>query len=172
MNRNLQQQLEAWVDGELPRREAGRMDTLVTRDPEARAFVENLREFRRCLREHEPAPVLPESRDFYWSRIRRGIEAETATPKPADPARHRVRWLGWLIPVGAVAAAFVIALLPGGPHPGALQSGPTRSNGPAVEGKAMVGHVVESPVPGMDSLTFYSARDSITVVWVGRVDIL
>jgi hypothetical protein len=163
MNEQLQHQLQAWIDGELDSGAARDIAQRVQHDPEARAFCDNLRAIHNLLRAHEPSPVVPETREFYWSKIRRGI---TATPevRPAAPAREPVRWswLAWFIPAAAVLVAVLLYL------PGRRQAPSPELASSAV----MVEHEIEAADVGLTSLTFYSAQDSMTVVWLGRNDSL
>jgi anti-sigma factor RsiW len=165
MNRELQEKIQAWVDGELDASEARRIADLTQSDPSALALANNLRGFRDLVRQHPPERAVDASRDFYWSRIRQGIErAETIRPARTTPktAPNPARWLAWFIPSAVVALAAVFVLRP--------ESNPV----PARESQApvLVEHVVESPLEEMNTLTFYSSNDAMTVVWVGPADIL
>ena len=159
--------LQAWVDGELDGDPAAvrEVTARVDRDAGARALAGNLRAFSRQLREAEPAPTVPESRDFFFSKIRRGIEqAERESHAQPAAATSPLRWLGWLVPVGAAALAAVLLLQPGSPVPGTLSS--------AEPAQALIDHEVETPSSDVSSLTFYAAKDSMTVVWLGRIDFM
>ena len=165
MNEQLQHRVQAWVDGELTEAEAGKVAEQVRLDPAVRALAENLRSFATVLREGEPVRPVPESRDFYWSRIREGIQrAERAADRPeARSAPSPVRWLAWLLPLGAAALAMIFFVR----SPEAYGPGGTIGSEPS-----LVGHVVETPSDEVTSLTFYSAQDSMTVVWLGKIDFL
>ena len=106
MNRQQQLEIQAWIDGELSEHEARAAAERARLDPEARALADNLRHFSRLLRDHQPARPLPESREFYWSGIRRAIEAQTPRENPAP--RRGISWLAWLVPAGAVALAAIL----------------------------------------------------------------
>lgn len=153
-------ELQTWVDGELDADHARRVEARVAADAESRTLAGNLRSFRQLVREHEPARAMPVSRDFYWSRIRREIERESATPVLEQPARRPawIPWLAWLVPAAAVVVA-------------GLFLGRDSGQAPAPPG-AMVGHRIEVPDTGMSTLTFYSAKDAVTVVWVSHVEML
>ncbi len=180
MKPEFEQRLQAWVDGELDAAAAQEVEALVARDAEARALGENLRSLSDHLRAHEPAPRCPESPEFYWSQIRRGIEAEesrsVAGHREGDPvpARGLRGWLAWLLPVGAAAAAVVMLSRP---DPGTPSGGGrvAESETPAGRGAVatMVGHEIEDPdAGGLETLTFYSAQESMTVVWLASADVL
>lgn len=165
------ERVQAWVDGELPETEARELARQLEQDPTSRALAENLRDFSRLLREHEPVHPLAESRDFYWSKIRRGIEAQEAAAARAEtttPVRvSRRRWfLPWALPAGAALLAAALYLGGPGSHPSGRQTH-AKANEPV-----MTDHEVESPSEEMTTVTFYSAQDGMTVVWLGRVDLI
>lgn len=165
MNRELQEKIQAWVDGELSGPESHQIAALTRSNAEAHALAENLRGFRQLLQGHEPSRKLDASRDFYWSGIRRGIEAAERAQAPATAPRNPPRWLTWLIPGTLVATAALFALRPGSipnPDPASDTSRPPM----------IVDHEVESSLPDVSTLTFYSSNDAMTVVWVGTADIL
>lgn len=167
MNRELQEKIQAWVDGELDATEAQRIADLTRSNPAAQALAQNLRGFRDLVRSHPTERPLDASREFYWSRIRQGIEraaaAETSPARPIPESRRfAARWLAWFIPSAVVAGAALFLLRP--------DSTPIPSREP--QGPVLVEHEVESPLPEVSTLTFYSSNDAMTVVWVGPADIL
>ncbi len=104
--------IQADVDGELAPRERSEVQALLAASAVARAFRDRISGAREVIRRGEPTRGVPEGRDFYWSQIRRQIEAAerlgpTSTPRRAVPAW--LRWLGWGSPVlGAAAVAWVM----------------------------------------------------------------
>ncbi|MBL9129104.1 MAG: hypothetical protein JNL97_15750 [Verrucomicrobiales bacterium] len=167
MNPEHHERIQAWVDGELDAAEARDIAAFVRANSSAAALADNLRGFRDLIRNHPPEPAVDASRDFYWSRIRQGIERAETESADAEPARTRSSstpaWLAWLIPGAAIATVALFALRPDPLHlPGAA-----RASAPV-----LVEHVVESPLTEVNTLTFYSAADGMTVVWVGPADIL
>lgn len=165
MNRELQEKIQAWVDGELDPAEAQDIAALARANPAAQALADNLRGFRSLLRDHPAERPVDASRDFYWSRIRQGIEraASPSAEAPRKRSLHPTQWLAWLIPTAAVATVALFALRPDAVH----LPDPARHQAPV-----LVEHVVESPLPEVSTLTFYSSADAMTVVWVGPADIL
>lgn len=158
-----QEKLQAWVDGELSETEAREFAALAATDPAARDLGNNLIALSRLLRENEPSRAVPESRDFYWSKIRRGIElgertaaSREASSPPASAAP--ARWLAWLVPLGAATMAAMFLLNP---------APPVGSDTPDA---AMTQHEIEAPSSEITTLTFYSAQDTTTVVWLGQLD--
>jgi hypothetical protein len=56
------------------------------------------------LANFEPERKLPESREFYWSKIERAINQQKPEPNTARPVSVFVRLRQFLVPAGAVAA--------------------------------------------------------------------
>ncbi len=111
MNRDLQLKLQAYFDGELPAREVREVEAALALDAEARALVAEWKQTRIALAAFEDGLKLPESREFYWSKIQRAI----ALAERPEPTRVHVPWFlawrRWLVPAGAVAAVTIAALL-------------------------------------------------------------
>ncbi len=177
MNHEQQHRLQSWVDGQLDPTTAQEVARWVEAEPEARQLSENLRQVRQRVRDHEPARRVPESREFYWSKIRKGIEAGDAAEAARTPARRGawtgIHWWRWLFPVGA-AALILLVLRPGMPRNGDFRPVAQVSSleTASTEGAVVSGHEIETPSPELSSLTFYSSQDAMTVVWVGNVDLL
>lgn len=112
--------LQSYLDGELPERERRAVAEWLEREPQARALLAELQVTRDTLAANEPTLALPESREFYWSKIERELARLEREPAP-HPAPG---WLGWLrrllVPVGAMAvlalAATVFVWSPGQPR--------------------------------------------------------
>lgn len=83
MNQDVKLKLQAFGDGELSGREAEAVRALLERDAEARQLLDELKVTTAVLRENEPQHALPESPEFYWSKIERAI-AQTS-PEPVSP---------------------------------------------------------------------------------------
>jgi len=117
MNRDLHLNLQASLDGELPEAEARKLSEALGRDAEAGALLTELRNTRSALAGFEAEIKLPESREFYWSKIKRDIQ-RLEKPEPARPAVSL--WTAWrksLVPVSAAVALVLGVILLG------LQSG-------------------------------------------------
>src|ERR1051325_6434094 len=84
--------LQAYLDGELPGREAKRVAALIETDDNARALFTELRQTSVALKSNEPEVRLPETREFFWSKIEREIARLENTPTVTRvPA-----WLMWV----------------------------------------------------------------------------
>jgi anti-sigma factor RsiW len=110
MNTDQQLKLQAFLDGELPEAEAREIATWIARDPEAAALHAELKNTRRALDGFEADIKLPESREFYWSKIEREIQ-KLEKREPPRPATPPLAWL-WrlLIPASAFAVVAITAM--------------------------------------------------------------
>ena len=81
MKHDLELKLQAWLDGELPEREARRMGQWIARDPAAGALAAELRQVKQALPGNETAKAVPDTRQFYWSQIERRIQREAQRPR-------------------------------------------------------------------------------------------
>ena len=73
MNVDLGIKLQAHLDGELTGRDAQQVTALLESDAEARALFNELQQTRTMLKGNEPEFRLPESREFFWSKIEREV---------------------------------------------------------------------------------------------------
>ena len=88
MDRETELKLQAFLDGELSGDEAGRVEARLAQDTEAAALLAELKATNGALRVFEQELKLPESREFFWSKVEREIrrrekpepEPESATP--------------------------------------------------------------------------------------------
>jgi negative regulator of sigma E activity len=110
MNEEQQLKLQAFLDGELPEAEARAMVSLIARDEEAKALHAELKNTRSAVKSSKPNVQLPESREFFWSKIERDIQRL----QPTKSAVPKVAW--WehlrrlLMPMGAMAALFLVGM--------------------------------------------------------------
>lgn len=142
--------LQAYVDGELPDREARALAETLRQDAQRQALHDELRSIRALLRGNELERPVLETREFYWAQIQRSIAAA-----PAERASHArsLGWLlRWLVPVGATALLSVYWLMP------------TPASGPTAP--LLVGHEIETPLEETTSYAFRSESAGMTVVWV------
>jgi hypothetical protein len=102
-----------------------------------------------ALAGHEAGVKLPETREFYWSKIQREIarqEAPVAVPEPV------VSWMDWAkrrwLPVSGIAAACAVVLL-------MVLSG----NSPAQLAEA------ELRSDDMGAYTYSDQQEKMTIVW-------
>lgn len=103
--------LQAYADGELPAEQVAEVERWLAQDPQARALVETIRRTREVWRSYEAEVRLPESREFYWSKIQRQIQRSESVRPASLPASTGVwalvqRWL----PLAGAAAVIVLAV--------------------------------------------------------------
>ena len=154
MNHDLELQLQAYLDGELPPAEAVQMADCIRRDPEAAALFKALADTRTLLRECEPEYQVEATREFYWSQIERAIQREGTSRKGA--ASLLKYWQNWWV---RIATAGVAAALVGG-----IFFSPSRPTWPAdgVYGT----REIEAPLEEVSAISFHSESANMTVVWV------
>ena len=90
MDFDTQLKLQAFLDGELPEDEAREVASLIARDEEARALHAELKNTRRAIKDSQPNVKLPESREFFWSKVERDIQ-QLQPVQAISPAMRRPR---------------------------------------------------------------------------------
>jgi anti-sigma factor RsiW len=118
MKPDLELKLQAWLDGELTAAEADQMRRRAASDPEAARLLAELQNIKTAFVQNETPVTVPETRQFYWSKIQRQIQHEASvrsSPGPSWAERLR-RWLAPLAGVAALAAALLVALNPSTPQ--------------------------------------------------------
>src|SRR5690348_1520442 len=102
--------LQAYLDGELPEAEAKDVAKRVAQDQEATLLLAELKNTRQALAGGEVLRQLPESREFFWSKIEREIERLDA-PRPALVQQSILsRWRRLLVPLSAAAVLGILIL--------------------------------------------------------------
>jgi len=106
-----QLKIQAYLDGQLSATESGDIATLISSNPEAAALHAELTSIRNALSGAELEYRVPDTRDFYWSRISREISrAGQDGTVPSSPYMRRLL-TGWLKPLGAVCMAAIVGVL-------------------------------------------------------------
>jgi anti-sigma factor RsiW len=120
MTEEQQFKVQAFLDGELPESDSREVAAWLARDADASALLGELKNTRNALKEFDkpgsagvsPASVrLPESREFYWSKIKREIERTAPAPAPAPQASLFTWFRRALMPLGTVAALVLVGLV-------------------------------------------------------------
>jgi anti-sigma factor RsiW len=110
MTQETQFKLQAYLDGELSTAERAEVESLLRQDEHARNLLTELSQTARVLGAYEPEIKLPESREFYWSKIQREISrGAVAASTPAVSFGTLLRRL--LVPAGAVAGLAIAVML-------------------------------------------------------------
>lgn len=113
MNEDQQLRLQAFFDGELPEKDAREVAAWVAREAPATDLLAELRNTRQALAGFEPGLKLPESREFYWSKIEREIRRLEPLPSVTRSASVFTLLRRFLVPASAVAALVLIATVAG-----------------------------------------------------------
>jgi anti-sigma factor RsiW len=151
MDHNAQLKLQAFLDGELPETEASEVTNWLARDREAAALLEELRNTRGALAGAETGVRLPESREFFWSKVEREIRRLDAPA--AKPARQSYFTLfrRFLVPASAVAVVLIAGLVL------------NRSASPSAHPSATV---VETALADSGAFTYRDYSAGTTLVWL------
>ena len=151
MDYDAQLKLQALLDGELPEAEASEVTQWLARDPEAAALREELRNTREALVGFEAGIQLPESREFFWSKVQREIQRlEAPAAKPASmPLSALLR--RFLVPASAIALLLIA---------GVVLTRPTGPSGrtPAAE--------IETALADSGAFTYRDYSAGTTLVWL------
>src|SRR5436309_923651 len=107
--------LQACLDGELPEVEAQEVAKKLAQDQDAVLLLAELRNTRQALAGFEKVLTLPESREFFWSKIEREISRLDAAPRPVEKPSLLAGWRRFLVPAGAIAAVATVVLIAIGP---------------------------------------------------------
>jgi anti-sigma factor RsiW len=112
MKHRLELKLQAWVDGELPAADAEQMRRLACADPAAARLAAELQSIKTAFAGDGQTVAVPETREFYWSKIERQIQREGADRRAPGPwwAERLRRWLAPLAGTAALAAVLVVGL--------------------------------------------------------------
>jgi anti-sigma factor RsiW len=149
MNFETQLKLQAYLDGELPESEAREVAKWLAHDQEVVLLLGELRNTRQAIAGFEAGVRLPESREFYWSKIDRAI-GQLERPQPVAQKRPLFfRLQRFLAPVsGALALAVILGIT--------LLNGNTGTT---------LGET-ELASEDMGAITFRSESEGMTTVWL------
>ena len=145
-----QLKLQSYLDGELHEAEARELERQLAQNQEGAALLNELRQTNQALAGFEQGTRLPESREFYWSKIKREIQGQeiaTAAPKRGVPLLYRLRRL--LVPAAGLAVISLLALIA------------TKETG-AGSGDASV----ETALEDSGAFTYHDDSAGATLVWL------
>ena len=151
MNLDDQLKLQSYLDGELEGDDREEMTALLAANAGARALLAELQNTRAALAGNEPEQKLPETREFYWSKIQRQIERESKKTEAPPETTSWLRWLRYATPL-AGAALLIGMLTISSRHLPGVMSGETETS------------------DQMTAFTFRSQSDPMTVVWLADKD--
>ncbi len=149
MNEETKLKLQAHLDGELSSGEAGEISALLNQDNEAQSLARELGFVRQAMIGNETILKLPETHDFFWSKIKREIEQ---SEKQSEPVAAK----GWWRPsfaryIGGLAAASALLMI------SLLAFNGQNTSLPAE---------MESTGEDMGTITYHSDADQMTVVYL------
>ena len=150
MDHETQLRLQSFLDAELEAGRTNEMTALLSREPAARTLFEELKTTKALLGANEPQVQVPESREFYWSKIAREIQRQTGTDQTRR-APHPLAWLRWLIPASAVGLLALLLAVSA-----FLGSSARFATAPEIE----------NALDDTSAISFHDASEGMTVVWV------
>lgn len=145
MEYDAQLRLQAFLDGELSEAEARDVAKWLARDREATALLGELRMTRQALVGFEVGVTLPESREFFWSKIERQISPDFPVAAANKRWDFLFSWRRYLVPAGAAAAVLLATII-------GLMSGSQNST-------------VETAVADPAAFTYHDFSKRTTLVW-------
>ena len=153
MNTEDKLRLQAYLDNECDSVEARSVAAWLARDAEAVALFNELKWSRKVLLENEPELSMPETRDFFWSKIQKEIEGTAPlVVRPASSAPSLPLWLRWLVPATGVAGLLLLAA--------------TNGNFKRLQSASSVTPEIEAADDSEGAITYHSQQHGLTVVWV------
>ncbi len=148
MDEQAQLKLQAYLDGELAQSERSEVEAWLARDAAATALLTEMRHTIGALVDFESEIRLPESREFYWSKIAREIERSTRADRAPLERTWFAAWRRVLVPAGAMAAVFAAGLF------AVLQLGGTQQP------------ESEMALTDTEVFTYRDYAEGMTLVWV------
>lgn len=150
MNEETKLKLQAYLDGEISEREAREVSAQLKEDNQASALFRELQFTRAALRGNEVELKLPETREFYWSKIQREIARGSTESAP----RPMVQWWkpAYVRVAGVFAAGCALLMISFVAFKGNNNSYATDE--------------VEGTGEEMGSITYHSDKEGMTVVYL------
>jgi anti-sigma factor RsiW len=140
--------LQAYLDNEVSSAEARQIASRLARDADAKALYDELKATKELLNpENEAAAAVPDSRQFYWSKIQRAIEH--AEREPVRTHAPRPWWIKLLAPLAGAAALGVFVFT-------------------SISFNSPVAHFVEHEMASENGTITFRTKDhpGMTLVWI------
>jgi anti-sigma factor RsiW len=151
MNQEFELKLQSWLDGELSDPEARSLGREIADDAEAGRLFAELQAIKDTLAGNELPLTVPETREFYWSKIERQIQREARNPRVVQAPRP-APWLRWLSSLAGFSALACMLFL-------------------AVRQPALpTFDEISSTGEGMEAVTFHDQSAGMTVVWLADTE--
>ncbi|MDB6121505.1 MAG: putative transrane anti-sigma factor [Pedosphaera sp.] len=150
INHDSQLKLQAYLDGELSAKETAEVQNWIATDQDAQLLLAELQNTNAALVGFEAEIKLPETREFFWSKIQREIESqEKASARVSARPFSLGAWLQrHLVPVSGTAMAILVLLL-------VVQVAPSKNQ---------VGEM-ELSSGDVGAVTFRNESEKMTLVW-------
>lgn len=155
MSLEQQLKLQALLDGELPEREAREILAWTQRDAAAAALLAELKHTRQTLTQSPPRLVVPEPREFFWSKIEREIQRLEPHPAAATELSVFTALRRWLLPAVAVSALVIAGMV-------------AHFNAPQPDAETVAdadAPSVETTLANSEATTYRDASEGTTLVW-------
>jgi len=168
MNMTKQMDVQAYLDGELSEARRREVERLLETDEESRELFVRLSALRELVRANEPASCLPESREFYWSKLERTLGGPAMAGGRA--AGGSPWWLKIFAPAAAMAATIAVVLHFNQPAPlpiASSQPSPAEALGVKTAAKPIQrANNIEMREQEMKTITFHHQKEGVMVVWL------
>jgi negative regulator of sigma E activity len=158
MNHEKALRLQAYLDNEVSAREAAEIAQWLARDEQARAIYEELQSTRGLLSGNELELKLPETREFYWSKIEREISRPTPDTQGLPIGQLRHWWLRFAAPLVGAALLVTVFVL-------------TLSKSGVLYRNAASFQEIETPLEEANAISFHSQAAGMTVVWIASQEV-
>ena len=155
MTNEQQLKLQAFLDGELPEREAREILAWTQRDSAAAGLLAELKNTRQAMVNSKPHLNVPESREFYWSKIQNKIQRLEPEAAAAPGVSIFAALRRWLLPAVAVGALAIAGLIAHFNVPKAAVETVADADTPTVE----------TTLANSDATTYHDASEGTTLVW-------
>jgi anti-sigma factor RsiW len=155
MTNERQLKLQAFLDGELPESEAREVLAWTQRDGGAAALLLELKNTRQALAKSELHLNVPETREFFWSKIEREIERREPQIKTVSGVSIFAMLRRFLFPAVALGALVIAGLVAHFNVPKAALENGTDADAPSVE----------TTLANSDATTYRDDSEGTTLVW-------
>ena len=98
MDWEAQLKLQAYLDGELPEAERRRLEATLAQGGQSSLLLAELRQTREVLAGFEKGIQMPESLEFFWSKIEREIRRQESPARVPAPVSWAARLRRLLVP--------------------------------------------------------------------------
>lgn len=155
--------IEALVDDQLSGWRRWMVRRHLSRCPGCAAVYRNHLHVRQLLKQHPPQVEMPESAAFFWSQVRRAIEAESpgATVVSEDAVELSPLERFWQAPAVAPLTSLALGVL--------LLMGlwwAFQPHGPLPHARTAQVTAVETTIPDTVATSFTDEEAQVTVIWV------